>query len=342
MRQALLRYHLIAALAALGYALAGIFDAVWPGLWLHGFYLLGLLPLAVAVVPMLCARGRWLAPAALLGQWITALLLGFIVDAYAGLSMVAGLWSGLCAGAALLVLGRGGLRAWYGSALALLALALALAALMPHRPSAWPVLHGAHLHLALGALAVLGLGLGEHFQSGGAPRGNGGLWLAVAGALALGIGGMAGPLQPFQLRLAGAAGVALFGLASLRRLKGAAGRARACWRDRPGWLALEAAPAGLIWALLDGLGHGGNLLPAERPALLFFLLFIMPVLLGAAALTARPPLRLQWFAPLGTLCAWLGAFALVGAGEGWQLPAAVAGAALAVLVAALVAMPGRA
>lgn len=335
----LLRYHILVALLCCLAALGGSLQARWPGLWWHGLFMVGLLPLLVAAVPLLSGGGHWLAAAALAAQLLSFVLIGFIIDAYSGIAPVAAAWAGLCLLAVVLPGRRGGaLGLWYRSALLLLAVALTAAAAMPYHLAAWPVLLGVHLHLGLAALAVLGLGLMQWLTGA---SGRAGYWLALLGALALALGGAAGPLQPFQLRLAGAAGTALLALAALRQLRGLRRRG-AQWRRQPAGLGLEAARVGLIFALLAGLRHGANLAAAEAAVLLFVLGFLLPL---AAVLVGRTPANAgrlwELLALGGAALAWLGALAAALAQPVWVLLAMAALLVLSALVARLLVQPWR-
>ncbi len=265
----------------------------------HTVMALGMLPLILAVmayfVPVLTRTGA---------EDKTAMLLPLLALA-GGVSAVAGL-AGVSAGllqagallamvAALAMLGWMHRRrvlclgaphpglAWYQAALFFLVLGLLAILAGTAWPEQWPMWRRLHLHFnllgfvgttAIGTLQVLLPTAGGYTDPDVAQRLRAGLKFAVGGTLFIGAGAAWTPLLAWIGLLLWMLPLAAFILATLRQhqqlRRGAAS-------------ALASGLLGYVLVLLSGLLHSVGLLAPRQSVMLFFLVFLLPLVTGAVS-----------------------------------------------------------
>jgi hypothetical protein len=264
----------------------------------HTVMALGMLPLIFAVmayfVPVLTRTGAEDKAVMLL----PLLALAGGVLALAGLAgMYAGLQTGalLAAASALALLGWMHRRrvlslgaphpglAWYQAALLFLVLGLLAILAGSVWPEHWPWLRRLHLHFnllgfvgltAIGTLQVLLPTAGGYLDADAAQRLRVGLKYGVAGTLLIGAGAAWLPLLAWLGLLAWMLPLTALGMATLRQR----GQMR-----RGAVSALSSALLGYVLVLLSGLLHSLGLLAPRQSVMLFFLLFLLPLVTGAVS-----------------------------------------------------------
>jgi hypothetical protein len=305
-------------------------EAAAPAAVAHVVFAVGIMPLILGAmshfVPVL-SRSREPPPGILRLPWL-ALAAGVLAVASLGLpaqwrpgigmAAIAGLAAGAVMAGWTLARGRAALGAphpglhWYVASAAALALALAAALGWAALPEVSRELRLLHLHLnvlgfvglaALGTLPVLLPTAAGQTDPAAAPRLRSDLKFAAAGA---------------ALAAAGAAWSPAVALA------GAALLAMPVWRLASGWarthadaiLRRDGAAASLGWALggwalllAHGMAHGLGLLPGRDAVLGFVLVFLLPLVTGAASqllpVWLRPGVQTEWHARTRQGLGWL-------------------------------------